>query len=51
MHPGQLVISAATVRGLVDEQFPGWRGLPAHAFPWQGTVNALFRILAGTPPA
>jgi aminoglycoside phosphotransferase (APT) family kinase protein len=44
MHPGQLTVSARTVRGLVDEQFPGWRGLQVSAFPSQGTVNALFRI-------
>jgi aminoglycoside phosphotransferase (APT) family kinase protein len=44
MHPGQLDISTATVRGLVNEQFPAWRGLPVSEFPSQGTVNALFRI-------
>lgn len=44
MHPDQLAVSTVTVRGLVDEQFPDWRGLPVSAFPSQGTVNALFRI-------
>ncbi len=44
MHPGQLDISTATVRGLVNEQFPVWRTLPVSEFPSQGTVNALFRI-------
>ncbi|HEY3957542.1 MAG TPA: aminoglycoside phosphotransferase family protein [Streptosporangiaceae bacterium] len=44
MHAGQLAVSADTVRGLVDGQFPGWCGLPVREFPSQGTVNALFRI-------
>jgi aminoglycoside phosphotransferase (APT) family kinase protein len=44
MHPDQLPVTAGTVRGLVDEQFPQWRGQPVRAFPSQGTVNALFRI-------
>ncbi|MBO0806771.1 MAG: aminoglycoside phosphotransferase family protein [Actinobacteria bacterium] len=44
MHPGQLAVSAATVRRLVDEQFPRWRGLRVRAVASQGTVNALFRI-------
>lgn len=44
MHPGQLRLSAATVRTLVDEQFPRWRTLPVRAVGSQGTVNALFRI-------
>jgi aminoglycoside phosphotransferase (APT) family kinase protein len=44
MHPNQLTISVATVRKLVDAQFPRWRGLPIRQFASQGTVNALFRI-------
>jgi aminoglycoside phosphotransferase (APT) family kinase protein len=44
MHPGQLTVSLETVRELVDEQFPQWRGLPVSAVASQGTVNALFRI-------
>ena len=44
MHPGQLAISATTVRGLVNEQFPGWRELPVRELRTPGTVNALFRI-------
>lgn len=44
MHPNQLAVSAATVRTLVDEQFPQWRALPVRAVASQGTVNALFRI-------
>lgn len=44
MHPGQLAVSAATVRALVDEQFPQWRALGVRAVASQGTVNALFRI-------
>jgi aminoglycoside phosphotransferase (APT) family kinase protein len=44
MHPNQLAVSAATVRRLVDEQFPQWRALRVWAVASQGTVNALFRI-------
>jgi aminoglycoside phosphotransferase (APT) family kinase protein len=44
MHAEQLTVTVNTVRGLVDRQFPGWRGLPVSAFRSQGTVNALFRL-------
>jgi aminoglycoside phosphotransferase (APT) family kinase protein len=44
MHAGQLTVSVETVRRLVDEQFPEWRGLPIRGVASQGTVNALFRI-------
>jgi aminoglycoside phosphotransferase (APT) family kinase protein len=44
MHANQLTVSLETVRKLVDEQFPGWRGLPIRGVASQGTVNALFRI-------
>jgi aminoglycoside phosphotransferase (APT) family kinase protein len=44
MHPDQLTVSLATVRRLVDAQFPRWRDLPISQFASQGTVNALFRI-------
>ncbi len=44
MHAGQLKVDVATVRELVDQQFPRWRELPVTAVPAQGTVNALFRL-------
>jgi aminoglycoside phosphotransferase (APT) family kinase protein len=44
MHPNQLPVSLETVRELVDQQFPEWRGLPIRKVASQGTVNALFRI-------
>jgi aminoglycoside phosphotransferase (APT) family kinase protein len=44
MHANQLTVSLETVRKLVDEQFPEWRGLPVRGVASQGTVNALFRI-------
>lgn len=44
MHVDQLSVSAATVRALVDAQFPQWRDLPVRAATGQGTVNAIFRI-------
>ena len=44
MHAGQLTVSPQMVRELVDEQFPGWRGLPITGITSSGTVNAIFRI-------
>lgn len=44
MHVDQLSVSAATVRALVDAQFPQWRDLSVRAATGQGTVNAIFRI-------
>jgi aminoglycoside phosphotransferase (APT) family kinase protein len=44
MHPDQLTISVATVRAMVSEQFPAWRGLPITEVASSGTDNALFRI-------
>jgi aminoglycoside phosphotransferase (APT) family kinase protein len=44
MHADQLTVSPQTVRDLVDEQFPSWRGLPIREVVSHGTVNALFRI-------
>lgn len=44
MHADQLTVPVATVRKLMDEQFPEWRGLPIRRIASSGTVNALFRI-------
>jgi aminoglycoside phosphotransferase (APT) family kinase protein len=44
MHADQLTVSLRTVRELVDEQFPEWRGLRIRSIASQGTVNAIFRI-------
>lgn len=44
MHANQRTVSAATVRELVDEQFPEWRALPIRRIRSQGTVNAIFRV-------
>ena len=44
MHPDQLPVQAATVRALVDLQFPAWRELPISWVAAQGTVNAIFRV-------
>jgi len=44
MHPNQLEVSPATVRRLVDDQFPAWRSLPIRPVASHGTVNALFRL-------
>lgn len=44
MHAGQLTVSLRTVRELVDEQFPEWRGLSVRSVAATGTVNAIYRI-------
>ncbi|ATL69033.1 aminoglycoside phosphotransferase family protein [Nocardia terpenica] len=44
MHVGQLSVSPATVRVLVDEQFPEWRNLPIRRVTGPGTDNAIFRV-------
>jgi aminoglycoside phosphotransferase (APT) family kinase protein len=44
MHPDQISISVATVRELLDEQFPEWIDLPIRRVASQGTVNAIVRI-------
>jgi aminoglycoside phosphotransferase (APT) family kinase protein len=44
MHAGQLTVSVQTVRALLGEQFPQWRGLPVTSVESPGTVNAIFRI-------
>lgn len=44
MHPGQLVLTEETVRGLLEHQFPQWRGLSVEAVESTGTANALFRL-------
>ena len=44
MHPDQLTVPVATVRALVDAQFPAWRDLPVTRVAAQGTVNAIFRL-------
>jgi len=47
MHDDQLTVSPRTVRALVDEQFPRWRGLAVTEVTSPGTVNAIFRIGEG----
>ncbi|MEU7696089.1 aminoglycoside phosphotransferase family protein [Microbispora hainanensis] len=44
MHAGQLTVTPETVRALIAEQFPQWRGLPVTGVASHGTVNAIFRI-------
>ncbi|MEU1969157.1 aminoglycoside phosphotransferase family protein [Micromonospora sediminicola] len=47
MHEGQLTVTPAIVRGLVDSQFPAWRDLPVRPLASEGTVNAVFRLGEG----
>ena len=44
MHPDQLAVTVETVRLLLEEQFPEWRGMEIEKIAAGGTVNALFRI-------
>jgi aminoglycoside phosphotransferase (APT) family kinase protein len=44
MHADQLHVDAQTVHGLVEVQFPQWRGLPITPLRASGTMNAIFRI-------
>jgi aminoglycoside phosphotransferase (APT) family kinase protein len=44
MHADQLVVSASTVRALIDEQFPQWRDLPLRRVSASGTVHEIFRL-------
>lgn len=44
MHQDQLEVAEDTVRRLVHEQFPRWRGLGVRALATSGTVNAIFRV-------
>jgi aminoglycoside phosphotransferase (APT) family kinase protein len=44
MHPDQLAVASSTVRALVHQQFPRWRGNPIRKVVSEGTVNALYRI-------
>ncbi|MHA3701230.1 aminoglycoside phosphotransferase family protein [Jatrophihabitans sp. YIM 134969] len=44
MHEDEVAISDATVRRLVDDQFPAWRALPLRRLPPSGTDNQLFRL-------
>ncbi|MBD3145918.1 aminoglycoside phosphotransferase family protein [Microbispora bryophytorum] len=44
MHADQLTVTQKTVRVLVGEQFPQWRGLPVTGIAACGTTNAVFRI-------
>jgi aminoglycoside phosphotransferase (APT) family kinase protein len=44
MHPGQIHVDERTVRRLIHDQFPQWRGMSVEAMQAAGTVNAIFRI-------
>ena len=44
MHPEELDIDPALVRGLVATQFPSWAHLPLERVASAGTDNAIFRL-------
>jgi aminoglycoside phosphotransferase (APT) family kinase protein len=44
MHQEQLHVDERTVRALIRDQFPQWRGMSVQAMQTAGTVNAIFRI-------
>lgn len=47
MHKGQLDVSGATARSLLDEQFPQYRALPLRPLASAATVNSIFRLGEG----
>jgi len=47
MHKGQLDVSGATARWLIDEQFPQFRDLPLRPLASAATVNSIFRLGEG----
>jgi hypothetical protein len=48
MHAGQLTVSAETVRALVDEQFPRWRGLAIRGVSSSGRLRAGSAVTIGS---
>lgn len=44
MHEDEITIDDATVRRLVDDQFPAWSSLELRRLPPLGTDNQLFRL-------
>src|SRR3990170_6822449 len=44
MHEDQLEVDAPTVRRLVHDQFPQWRGRAVRRVQTAATVNAIFRL-------
>jgi aminoglycoside phosphotransferase (APT) family kinase protein len=44
MHEDQFHLTQATVRALVEDQFPAWGALPVREVRTAATVNAIFRI-------
>lgn len=44
MHPDEMDVDAALVRGLVDVQFPQWAGLSLIRVESDGTDNAIYRL-------
>jgi aminoglycoside phosphotransferase (APT) family kinase protein len=44
MHDDQLEVDLATVRRLVDDQFPQWAERPVRRVHTAATVNAIFRV-------
>jgi aminoglycoside phosphotransferase (APT) family kinase protein len=44
MHADEHPIDVTLVRGLIDAQFPQWRGLPVRHVASSGTVSAIFRL-------
>jgi aminoglycoside phosphotransferase (APT) family kinase protein len=44
MHPDEVVVDDATMRGLLTEQFPQWADLPLRRVPDSGTDSAIYRL-------
>jgi aminoglycoside phosphotransferase (APT) family kinase protein len=44
MHKGEVSVDDATVRALLEEQFPEWADQPIRRIPDSGTDNAIYRL-------
>lgn len=44
MHEGEVSVDDATVRALLEEQFPEWADEPLRRVPDSGTDNAIYRL-------
>jgi aminoglycoside phosphotransferase (APT) family kinase protein len=44
MHADEVPLDDSTVRGLIDAQFPQWRGLPVARVESAGTDHAIYRL-------
>jgi aminoglycoside phosphotransferase (APT) family kinase protein len=44
LHDGQIGVTTAMVKTLIEKQFPQYKNVPVNEFDTTGTVNAIFRL-------